>query len=173
MVFESLLAVLLSLGSVEPSAMTGTISVVRQGPVTAVELRSEGGDRVKLRGSFVVELKRLNSYRVWVSGNLSDGTLDVEKYNLLEVGGIRPILGKLVLLPEGFALSDGPGKPTLLAVPPKTSRKLRGQIGATLWATGRFDEQGVLTVQRYGLIKVQQTGTDPVGSADSDSSKGK
>ena len=173
MVLQSALAVLITtLVAVEPSAMTGTISVVRKGPVSSVELRSESGERVKLKGSFVVELKRLNSYRVWVSGNRSEGSLDVEKYNLLEVGGIRPILGKLVLLPEGFALSDGPGKPTLLAVPQKTSRKLRGQIGATLWVTGRFDEQGVLTVQRYGLIKVQRSRelNEAVGS---DSSKGK
>ena len=173
MLSQVVLAALFAVLGVEPSAMTGTISVVRKGPVSSVELKSEAGERVTLRGDFAGELKRLNSYRVWVSGRLADGTLDVEKYNLLEVGGIRPILGKLVLLPEGFALSDGPGKPTLLSVPPKTSRKLRGQIGATVWVTGRFDDHGVLTVQRYGLIKVQQPKADFVESFDSTGIKGK
>jgi len=173
MMLQAALSALLTLVAVEPSAMTGTISVVRQGPTVGVELRAESGDRVKLKGTFTNELKRLNSYRVWVSGTLLDRTLEVEKYNLLEVGGIRPILGTLVLLPEGFALSDGPGKPTLLSVPPKTSRKLRGQIGATLWVTGRFDEQGVLTVQRYGLIRAQQPKADAEESDDSKTSKGK
>ena len=173
MVLQAAMGALLSLLAVEPSAMTGTISVFRQGPVAGVELRAESGDRVKLKGAFTNELKRLNSYRVWVSGTLVEGALQVEKYNLLEVGGIRPILGTLVLLPEGFALSDGPGKPTLLAVPPKTSRKLRGQVGATLWVTGRFDEQGVLTVQRYGLIKAQQQKPGTKESAGSETSKGK
>ena len=172
MVLQVALATFCVLMAVEPSAMTGTISVVRQGPIVGVELRSESGERVKLKGAFVGELKRLNSYRVWVSGRLAESALEVEKYNLLEVGGIRPILGTLVMLPEGFALSDGPGKPTLLSVPPKTSRKLRGQVGATLWVTGRFDEQGVLTVQRYGLIKVQKSKTEPSETKDSDMSRG-
>ena len=156
------LASLLTASVAEPTAMTGTVSVVRRGPVVAVDLKSESGERIGLSGPYVAELKRLNSYRVWVSGTMSDGLLRVEKYNLLEVGGIRPILGVLVLLPEGFALSDGPGKPTLLAIPPKTSRKLRGQVGATIWVTGQFDERGVLTVKRYGLIKRSKGRQDAV-----------
>ena len=144
---------LLGAAVAEPSAMTGTISVARRGPVVSVDLKAESGERIGLSGPYVSELKRLNSYRVWVSGTITNGLLTVEKYNLLEVGGIRPILGVLVLLPEGYALSDGPGKPTLLAIPAKTARKLRGQVGATIWVTGQFDDRGVLTVKRYGLIK--------------------
>ena len=170
--FAAALVGVLSILTVESSAMTGTISVVRQGPVSVAELRAESGERVKLKGALVAELKRLNSYRVWVSGIRTNGALSVEKYNLLEGGGIRPILGKLVLTPEGFALSDGPGRPTRLSVPPKTRRKLRGQVGATLWVTGRIDEEGVLTVQRYGLIKMQQPDAEPKKTVDADASKG-
>ena len=170
--FAAALVGVLSILTVESSAMTGTISVVRQGPVSVAELRAESGERVKLKGALVAELKRLNSYRVWVSGIRTNGALSVEKYNLLEVGGIRPILGKLVLTPEGFALSDGPGRPTRLSVPPKTRRKLRGQVGATLWVTGRIDEEGVLTVQRYGLIKMHQPNAEPKKAVDADASKG-
>ena len=60
---------LLSILTAESSAMTGTISVIRQGPVSTAELRAESGERVKLTGVLVAELKRLNSYRVWVSGS--------------------------------------------------------------------------------------------------------
>ena len=62
-----------SILTVESSAMTGTISVVRQGPVSVAELRAESGERVKLKGALVAELKRLNSYRVWVSGIRTNG----------------------------------------------------------------------------------------------------
>ena len=85
MMLQAALSALLTLVAVEPSAMTGTISVVRQGPTVGVELRAESGDRVKLKGTFTNELKRLNSYRVWVSGTLLDRTLEVEKYNLLAI----------------------------------------------------------------------------------------
>ena len=121
-----------SILTVESSAMTGTISVIRQGPVSVAELRAESGERVKLKGSLVAELKRLNSYRVWVSGMRTNGSLSVEKYNLLEVGGIRPILGKLVLTPEGFALSDGPGKPTQLGAPENQAKAERASGGDAL-----------------------------------------
>ena len=89
------------------------------------------------QGDLVAELKRLNSYRVWVSGIRTNGSLQVEKYNLLEVGGIRPILGKLVLTPEGFALSDGPGKPTQLSVPPKTREKAERASGGDALGYGK------------------------------------
>ena len=108
-----------------------------------------------------------------MSGTLVQGTLEVEKYNLGRSVELGRFWGLGVSARRIWPLSDGPGKPTLLAVPPKTFRN-RGQIGATFGGDGgQADEQGVLTVQRYGLIRVQQPKADSDESAESKTSKGK
>ncbi len=132
----------------ESTTLVGTVRVAGSTPFPQVLLHpEEDGPEVEIQGAYRSELRNLQGARVRVTGRLGAGNvLNASGYEILEIGGQKPLVGLLLVEGETTLLRTGPGEPVTLRGAPE---ELRALAGDKVWViTGR--DGGV---QAYGLIR--------------------
>lgn len=137
---------------------TGRVASIGTEGMRQVVLSLDDNSLVHLAGALLPELDRLAGARLRVQGTATTAApapgVDVRRYEILEVNGQRPWVGRLTQTGDGFALMDGDSLVARLDQPPPD---LVRQVGARVWVTGTETGQGV-RVQSFGVIR-------PAGSA--------
>jgi hypothetical protein len=132
--------------------MTGTVTVggVAADPVTS--LRVEGGSPVTLTGPLERELRTLGGATIWAAGAPGPGkpnaTFTVSRYEIVSIGGAKPIVGTIVAGANGAMLATDRDTVRLVAAP----AQLTAKTGARVWVVGRRAGND-LTPQTYGVIR--------------------
>ena len=130
----------------------GRIMVTGSEPTVMVSLAIEGESALYLKGQLLPELRRLSGATVEVygarAGTAPMARFDVVEYEVVEIDGLKPVVGVLRESGGAYRIASGEDETTLAAVP----RELSGLVGAKVWVTGVW-EGGVLRVQSYGVIR--------------------
>jgi hypothetical protein len=131
------------------TVVRGVVAVVGADPLAQVVLGADGRD-VALVGSLRAELGALHGAEVEVRGRAvpnPQGTpphaVEVARYEIVTIGGERPIVGTLEARVDDLWLAGW----RLLGAPDE----LRRAVGAKVWVIGK-KENGRLVVQSYGVI---------------------
>ncbi len=135
-------------------ATTGTVAVVGADPRAQVILEVADGTRWALVGTAAPELAQLAGAKVRVRGGTAStqppntNGISVESYEILEVGGAKPIVGRLQSRGDFFYVDTN----RIANIPPE----LVPAIGAKVWVAGRPGPSGLI-VTAYGIIAPAQT----------------
>ena len=138
----------------EPAAdrMEGVISQSGTSEAPMLRLRPAEGRAVTLTGDLLPELTRLSGATVAVEGTQSGSGMmtrfAVTTYEVVGVGGERPVVGVLAQEGSTYRIGEGSAAVTLTYVPDA----LAHNVGATVWVTG-VREGGTLRVQSFGVIR--------------------
>jgi hypothetical protein len=131
------------------TVVRGVVAVVGADPLAQVVLGAGGRD-VALVGSLRAELGTLHGAEVELSGRavgnpqgMPPRAIEVARYEIVTIGGERPIVGTLEARADDLWLAGR----QLLGAPDE----LRRAVGAKVWVIGRT-EGGRLLVQSYGVI---------------------
>lgn len=138
--------------AVTETVVRGVVAVVGADPVPQVVVAAEpGGREVAVIGSLRDELGALSGAEVEVRGRLLQNPLgapplavDVASYEIVLIGGERPIVGTLETRGGDLWL----GERRLVSAP----RELCDAVGRKVWVVGRPTEGGV-TVLSFGVIR--------------------
>lgn len=128
---------------------TGTVRVVGADPSTLVLLDVADGNRWTLVGRAAPELAQLAGATVRVDGvNAATPPPDtngisVQSYDILEIGGAKPIVGRLQSRGDFFFVDTN----RISNVPPE----LVTAVGAKVWVAGRPGPSGLI-VTAYGIL---------------------
>jgi hypothetical protein len=141
---------------------SGRVKVTR-GPVGQpawVSLATDSGT-LRLTGHLTTELAKLASARIEVIGIRDRDDFVVKAYTILEVSGVKPIVGYLLRTTHGFALKDGDRAALPLSLPPRSRQRLSDKAGAKLWVYGKTLVSGELKVSKYGILRLPPTARIP------------
>ena len=128
---------------------TGTVRVIGADPRPQVILDVADGTRRALVGLASSELAQLAGAKVRVRGEAAatpppeTNGLTIESYEILEVAGTKPILGRLHS-EEGVLFVD---TTRVINLPPELVRA----VGAKVWVGGRPGPRGLI-VTAYGIL---------------------
>jgi len=141
----------------QTESLIGKVRLTRGVLAPVVSLVVEGAKKtegpVRLAGSLLPELMRLQSAKLEVLGHREEKQFAVKSYRILDVGGgIKPVVGFLVQTAAGMALRDGDGPPIELSLRAAAKRRLQNKAGAKLWVSGKQLASGAIKVLRYGLL---------------------
>jgi hypothetical protein len=132
--------------------MEGVISQSGTSEAPMLRLRPAEGRAVTLTGDFLPELTRLSGATVAVHGTRSGSGMmtrfKVAAYEVLAIGGERPVVGVLERDDGTYRIVEGSAAVTLSYLPDG----LMENVGATVWVTG-VREGGAVRVQSFGIIK--------------------
>jgi hypothetical protein len=139
-------------------ALTGKVKITRGaiGKTARVSLVTDDG-AVKVQGDLATELAKLASATVELRGVREEDAIAVKSYTILEVSGVKPMVGYLVQTSSGFALKDGDAEDIPLSLPPRSRKRLHDQAGAKLWVYGKTLLSGELKVLKYGILRPPPT----------------
>lgn len=134
------------------TVVRGVVAVVGADPVPQVVVAvGPGGREVAVIGALRAELGALSGAEVEVRGRSVPNPLgepplavDVGSYEIVLIGGERPIVGTLEARGDDVWLAGR----RLLVLPPE----LRNAVGRKVWVVGRVTREGV-TVQSFGVIR--------------------
>lgn len=159
------------LGALSASAtaeeISGTIREVGGAGRASVELKTEEGETLSLRGKTnqeELELKNLGTLKVKLVGERDKQGLVVERYEILETGpeGQRPRLGLLASLMVGgearMIFVDERGQAELM--PSGFSAKSKALIGAKVWMIG-LKKGDRYTPLRFGVLRAPAENAAP------------
>ncbi|MDH3456357.1 MAG: hypothetical protein OER90_05900 [Gemmatimonadota bacterium] len=138
------------------SVVVGVVRMVGAMPLEQLVLQA-GGSSVSLRGMLRDELKNLEGAELRAWGKPVDNApptppraLDVAGYEIVSVGGAKPVVG-ILSLREGALHVVGTDTLRLEAAP----ERLRTKPGAKVWLVGTRDGS-TLRVQSYGIVREPQ-----------------
>ena len=135
------------------SSLVGKVRVRGGGPRATAHLVAKTTE-VRLQGSMLGELIRLQAAQVEVLGERQKQSFVVKAYRILDVGGGRkPLVGEVAETTQGLALRDGEGEAIPLSLPPRSKARLMAAVGAKIWIYGKRLVSGELKVLRYGVLK--------------------
>jgi uncharacterized alkaline shock family protein YloU len=139
-------------------AFTGKVKITRGaiGKTARVSLVTVDGT-VRVDGELARELAKLASAKVEVRGTRDGDSIAAKGYTILEVSGVKPMVGYLVQTATGFAIKDGEGTDVPLSLPPRSRQRLTDQAGAKLWVYGKPLVSGELKVLKYGILRPPPT----------------
>ena len=139
-------------------AFTGKVKITRGaiGKTALVSLIADHGS-VRVEGDLTPELAKLASATVEVRGMREGDTIAVKGYTIVEVSGVKPMVGYLEQTASGFALKDGEAAGVPLSLPPRSRKRLTDQAGAKLWVYGKPLVSGELKVLKYGILRAAPT----------------
>jgi hypothetical protein len=139
-------------------AVTGKVKITRAaiGKTALVSLVTNDG-AVRIEGELARELAKLASAKVEVRGMRDGDKIAIKDYTIVEVSGVKPIVGYLVQTSVGFAIKDGAGTDIPLSLPPRSRQRLTDQAGAKLWVYGKPLVSGELKVLKYGILRSPPT----------------
>ena len=134
------------------TVVRGVVAVVGGDPLPQVVVSTgSGGREVAVIGALRAELGALSGAEVEARGRSVPNPLgapplavDVGSYEIVSIGGERPIVGTLEARGDDVWL----GGRRLLAPPPE----LRSAVARKVWVVGRTTPEGV-TVQSFGVIR--------------------
>lgn len=139
---------------------TGVVRVVGADPITQIVLMPDTSKRarpVALHGALDDELDHLQGAMLQVWGRVVPNeppspalAIDVTRYRIVAINGVRPLVGVLRVGPNGVQLV---GDSTMTIQSP--SAGLLSLQGAKLWVIGRT-QSGRLVVESYGVIRQSQ-----------------
>lgn len=137
----------------------GVLELRRSPAGVEVLLRTGSADRPddqilwNLKGSAMVDLRKLQSATIRVRGAVDGKKMKVESYDLLSVYGRTPIVGQITEISGKIAIVDGAGPPILLNLAPRSYRRFLDAQGQRSWVTGELLLSGELKVGRYGIFE--------------------
>ncbi len=142
--------------------VTGKVKTTRGAAGKTVRVAVVTGDGpVRVSGDLSAELARLASARVEVRGVRDGDEIAVKSYTIVEVGGVKPIVGTLVRTAGGFALKDGDADDIPLSLNPRSRERLHDLGGAKLWVHGKTLISGELKVLKYGILRAPPVAKKP------------
>ncbi|OGQ90490.1 MAG: hypothetical protein A2289_25555 [Deltaproteobacteria bacterium RIFOXYA12_FULL_58_15] len=156
-----LCAALLAQG--EPASVVGMVRLTKAVGAPLVSVVGED-DSAVLEGDLTAEIARLQSARVEVAGLRDGEKIVVKSYQIVDIKGAKPRVGRLVKTAGGFALRETVGEDSSdipLSLDPRSKQKLHDKDGAKVWVHGKLLLSGELKVLRYGVLR------DPVVTQDS------
>lgn len=116
--------------------------------------KDERAENVRLTGELASEVDHLGGFKVEVVGHRDAESFVVESYRIVDIGdGARPLVGNLVEIAGGLALSDGEAAPIPLSLAASSKVRLAPQVGAKIWVHGKKLLSGELQVARYGILR--------------------
>lgn len=125
--------------------IVGTVAVVGSTPLEQVIVRRPDDRSLELRGELVSELRSLSGAEVRVWGRVAPGrVLQVRYYDVLEIAGRTPAVGRLEVYDWGVAIESGYGRLHIYDPPPD----LRREAGQKVWVNVGSSNN----VQSYGVI---------------------
>ncbi|MEE2959845.1 MAG: hypothetical protein VYA34_03805 [Myxococcota bacterium] len=136
----------------------GTIQVGGTDLFMAVSLESLGVT-TPLGGELTKELQRIHGAQVRVVGQMgAEGKFVVNSYQIIEIFGKKPMVGKVSTQGEGTVLTVESKKGKALKIVLKVSKRSRLKRWATenlkVWVIARELPSKELKVIRYGLLDV-------------------
>ena len=135
-------------GQAGPDTVSGLVRQVGSAPF--MQTIVVGDDTVTVTGRYAGEITRLVGAQVRITGRIDPGTgmgkeMEATSYEILDVDGVRPLVGILERADGGFLLRASDGDETrLLGV----SEQLAGAAGGRVWVV--LTDAGVVT--RYGIL---------------------
>ncbi|MBC7793989.1 MAG: hypothetical protein H7Z43_09785 [Clostridia bacterium] len=155
-----MLAALLSVAfaAVEPTSVIGIVRVLGPAQSRTIEVAIADDTQVIVKGDLKEEIAQCQSLKVEILGVVTDGTMDVNLYRVIDVGdGVKPFVGVLVRVQDRLALRDaeveGVAGDTPLSMSPKVLRKLLPQAGAKVWVAATKLVSGELKITKYGILR--------------------
>ena len=136
-------------GQAGPDTVSGLVRQVGNSPFTRTIV--VGDDTVAVAGRYEAEITRLVGARVRITGRIGKGEgmgkeMEATSYEILDVDGVRPLVGILERVDSSFVLRSADGDETrLLGV----SERLAAVAGGRVWVV--LTEAGV--VNRYGILR--------------------
>jgi len=136
----------------------GKVKITRAGigKPALVSLMTDSG-AVVVEGDLTKEIAKLASAKVQARGTRDGDKIVVKSYTIVEVSGVKPIVGYLVQTVSGFAIKDGDRKDIPLSLNPRSRKRLTDQAGAKLWVHGKTLVSGELKVLKYGILRLPPT----------------
>lgn len=130
-----------------PDTVVGSVRVAGATPMEQVLIeRGEADAALQVSGAYREELIRLSGATVRASGAISDRSLRVTDYEIVEIAGRKPIVGILDQAGEGMTLRTASGEVVRLSSVPD---ELREQAGAKVWLI--LDAEA--SVKGYGILR--------------------
>ncbi len=133
----------------EAASVVGRVQLVGATPFERVVIeRADSAVRhVEVRGEYREELRRLTGAKVRASGPLAaEGRLMVEEYEILEIAGHVPVVGRLEMRGGKAYVQPQRGEPVEARAAPA---ELLQHHGAKVWVI--LDSTGAVT--GYGIIR--------------------
>lgn len=130
-----------------PDTVVGSIRVAGATPMEQVLIEpGEAEAALQLSGVYRDELIRLSGATVQASGTITDRSLRVTDYEIVEIAGRKPIVGILDRTGEDMSLRTASGEVVRLTSVPED---LRDQAGAKVWLI--LDAEA--GVRGYGILR--------------------
>ncbi len=144
-------------GEIGPASFEGRVRVVGSDPFPYTVVEAEDGQSRLVTGVLLEEIRRLAGARVRLTGRLVraalPGTaLEASSWEILSVGGERPLVGRLERDADGFRLVRPRGTVHRLGF---VSGTLADRLGAFIWVV--VDEGG--GVVHYGVVRAPKAGS--------------
>lgn len=132
----------------EETSVTGVVRLVGSTPMVRVLIEEVEGPTgvLEATGELREELLRLSGARVRAVGVVEDGRIRVSDYEILEIAGQTPVVGRLEIEGEAPVLVRGDGSRIELREVPDS---LLESVGAKVWVILDPEDR----VQGYGVVR--------------------